>query len=474
MAVGSPGLQRSPSSLGGVAMAFLRSHWRIAIVIVVLLGVPATWVLAHDAGQVDHALVATVQRGDFKVLVTTSGELRARKFVQITAPQGAMQAQIYQMKIASLVPEGTVVKEGDVVATLDRATVAPKLAEVTLAVQKAQAQYQQAMLDSTLTLSKAREDIRSQELGLEQKKIIKEQSIYEAPSVQRQVEIDYQQADRALAQAKVNYKTLTLQSQAKMSEVGADLGRQKNQLDMVQAVMAGFTIKAPAPGMVIYVKDWNGKKRTVGTQINAFDPGVATLPDLSQMESVTYVNEIDVRKVQTGQRVAITLDADPTKKLTGTVAGVANVGEQRPNSDAKVFEVHVNVDQADTTLRPGMTTGNAINTYEAKDATYVPIEAVSSDSGVPIVYKRSGASTVKQQVQTGAMNDDDVIIARGLTAGDQVLLSPPPDRDGLSLVRLPASTRLVAPPNGDTAIPGAPAPATPRRPSRAVPARPRG
>ncbi|HEY5218566.1 MAG TPA: hypothetical protein VIJ16_02100, partial [Gemmatimonadaceae bacterium] len=213
------GLTRPVSPLAGVVMAFLRSRRVFVGAAILLLGVSATWAFARTHRANDAGLVAVAKHGDFKVLVTTSGELRARKFVQITAPQGAMQAQIYQMKIATLVPEGTLVKQGDVVATLDRSAVAPKLADVTLAVQKAQAAYQQAMLDSTLTLAKAREDIRSQELALEQKKIIKEQSIYEAPSIQRQAEIDYEQADRTLAESKVNYKTQTLQAEAKMSEV---------------------------------------------------------------------------------------------------------------------------------------------------------------------------------------------------------------------------------------------------------------
>ncbi len=452
-------------------MRFVRSRWFIAAVVIVLLGVPVTWVFAHNERGADPALVAQVKHGDFRVLVTTSGELRARKFVQITVPQEAMQAQIYQMKIATLVPEGSLVKTGDVVATLDRASVAPKLADVTLAVQKAEADYEQAMLDSTLTLSKAREDIRSQELALEQKKIIKEQSIYEAPSIQRQVEIDYEQGDRALAQAKADYKTQTLQAQAKMSEVGADLARQKNQLAMVQSVMAGFTIRAPAPGMVIYVKEWDGKKRTVGSTVNPFDGAVATLPDLTQMESVTYINEIDVRKVVVGQKVAITLDADPSKALPGTVTSVANVGEQRPNSDAKVFEVHINVDRPDTTLRPGMTTGNAINTYEATGVNFVPIEAVSSDSGIPVVYKQVGSRVVKQQVKLGAMNDDDVIILRGLNEGDGVLLSLPADHADLALERLAGTAGITPSPTGDTALPQQPAPA--RGTTGAAPGKPR-
>src|SRR4051795_7816765 len=140
--------------------------------------------------------------------------------------------------------------------------------------------------------------------------------------------------------------------------------------------MSSFTIKAPPPGMVIYVREWNGKKKGVGSQWSPWDPTVATLPDLTQMESDTYINEVDVRKVAVGQKVEISLDADPTKKLSGTVTQIANVGEQRPNQDSKVFEVKIQVTKADTTLRPGMTTSNAIETAAVPNVLSVPLEAV--------------------------------------------------------------------------------------------------
>jgi RND family efflux transporter MFP subunit len=395
-------------------------------------------------------VVASVKRGQFTVTVTTAGELRAREFVQMTAPPGAQQAGAYQMKISSIVPEGTVVKRGDVVAELDRSALASKLQEVTLALQKAEAQYEQAMLDSTLNLSTARENIRTMDLGLEEKRLAKEQAVYEAPTVKRQAAIDYEKAERALAQAKADYETKTEQARAKMREVGADVARQKGLLKIVQDVIAGFTIRAPAPGMVIYAKEWNGKKRTTGSQVTAWDPAVATLPDLTQMESVTYVNEIDVRKIAVGQPVAITLDADPSKRLAGTVSSVANVGEQRPNADAKVFEVKVRVEQSDSTLRPGMTTGNAIETLKVAEALFVPIEALGSEGGVPFVYRQAGGRVVKQEIATGAMNDDEVTIERGLKAGDRVLLAPPGNRDRLALVRLPAAGARGAPAPADT------------------------
>ncbi len=446
-------------------MPLSRKQWTLLGAGILVLGIPGAWLLARAPDEADPSVVAQVKRGEFKVTVTTSGELRAIKFVQINVPQNAQQANQYQMKISSIVPEGTVVKEGDVVAELDRSGIASRASDVSLALQKAQAVYEQAMLDSTLNLSKAREEMRTMELTLEEKKLAKEQSVYEAPTVRRQAEIDLEKAQRALAQAKLDYKTRTEQAQAKMREVGADRDRQRNLLAVVQDVMANFTIRAPAPGMVTYVKEWNGKKKTTGSQVNAWEPGVATLPDLTQMESITYVNEIDVRKIAVGQATELTLDSDPSKRLKGKVTSVANMGEQRPNQDSKVFEVRILIEQADTTLRPGMTTGNGIETLSIEDVLYVPLEAVSSDGGVPFVYKQSGSRVVKQEVTTGAMNEDEVVVAQGLTEGDRVLLSPPQDKEKLELVRLPGS---AAPPKtgGDTAVGARSIPAVPAPPKK--------
>ena len=406
---------------------------------VLLLAAPGAWLLGSNPVRDDASLVARVKRGLFAVTVTTAGELRAREAVQITLPPNVQQAGVWQMKISSIVPEGTVVKQGDVVAEIDRSSLAPKLQEVTLALQKAEAQYEEAMLDSTLNLSTARENIRTQELGLEEKKLAKEQAVYEAPTVRRQAEIDFEKTQRALEQAKTDYQTKTEQARAKMREVGTEVARQRSLLKVVQDVMAGFTIRAPSPGMVIYAKEgwFSGKKRTVGSQVTAWDPAVATLPDLAHMESLTYVNEIDVRKVAVGQPVRVTLDADPSKHLTGAVTSVANVGEQRPNTDAKVFEVKIRIEQSDSTLRPGMTTGNTIETLKLDSALAVPLEALGSDSGVAFVYKAAGGRVTKQEVATGAVNDDEVVITRGLAAGDRVLLTPPADRAKLKLVRVP-------------------------------------
>jgi hypothetical protein len=434
-------------------MRFLRSHPRLVIALAIaILVIPGAWLVAGKPADTGPSVVAAVRRGPFAVLVTTSGELKARESVQITVPANSQQAGAYQMKISSIVPEGTVVRAGDVVAELDRAQVAGRMTEVSLALQKAEAQFEQAMLDSTLNLSTARENIRTMELALEERRLAKEQAVYEAPTVKRQAEIDYEKAERGLAQARADYKTKTEQAQAKMREVGADVQRQRNLLGVIQDVMAGFSIRAPGPGMVIYVKEWNGRKRTTGSQVSSWDNAVATLPDLTSMESVTYVNEIDIRKIAVGQPVAISLDSDPSRKLTGTVTAVANVGEQRPNQDAKVFEVKVQVAGTDTTLRPGMTTANAIETFKADSVLFIPLEAVNGADGVAFVYKENGNGVVKQQIVTGAMNDDEVIVLQGLSEHDRVLLSAPPDADRLALIRIPGLQTDSVTAGGDTAL----------------------
>jgi multidrug efflux pump subunit AcrA (membrane-fusion protein) len=418
-------------------MRKIRKRWLLPILAVLVVGGPLAWYAGLSDPENEAAVWASVKRGNVSVVVTTTGELRARKFVQISGPANAQSANVYQTKIASIVPEGQVVKEGDVIAELDRGPAAAKLSDVTLNLQKAEAQYTSAQLDSALNLAQSREEIRTAEYLLEEKKLARDQAQYEAPTIRRQAEIDYEKAVRGLDRAKASYQTKLKQAVAKMSEVGAERDRHANSLRIIQDVMNGFTVRAPAPGMVIYVREWNGKKKGVGSQWSPWEPGVATLPDLTQMESNTYVNEVDVRKIALGQRVQISLDADPSKRLEGKVTSVANVGEQRPNQDSKVFEVKIEIARSDTTLRPGMTTSNAIETAVVANVLSVPIEAVSGDSGVAYVFKKAGRRVVKQQVQTGAMSDNDVVVVRGLSADDKVLLTVPADAATLELARLP-------------------------------------
>jgi hypothetical protein len=194
------------------------------------------------------------------------------------------------------------------------------------------------------------------------------------------------------------------------------------------------------------------------------------------------VNEVDVRKLSVGQKVQISLDADATKKLEGKVTHVANVGEQKPNQDSKVFEVKIEVLKADTTLRPGMTTANAIETSSIPNVLSIPLEALVNEGGYAYVYKKDGSHVVKQMIETGAMNDNEIIVRRGLNKDDRVLLSVPTDKTGIKTITIPGLKPITAPTAGsDTAksvtLPATtkPAPPKPSTPKPSTPsAKPKG
>ena len=408
----------------------------IGFIVIVVYAYSAT-----SSSESSASIAVAVKRGPFVVSVTTTGELQAKNSIDIRGPEGARAAGIWQMKISNLVPEGTAVKKGSFVAELDRSEIMQKLKDSELSVQKFQSQYDQAVLDSTLALAQARDEMVNLRFAMEEKRIAKEQSAYEAPAMQRQAEIDFERGKRNLEQAQKNYVTKRKQSVAKIVTVQVDLTKEKSKKDILAQTLGEFTIKAPADGMVIYAREWNGRKKVVGATINPWESAVATLPDLSIMESTTYVNEVDIQKIAVGQKVEIKLDADPSKKLSGFVRQVANIGEQRPNADSKVFEVKILVNESDTTLRPSMTTSNTIIVATLDSVLSVPLEAVHAQENRSYVFKTNGSGVVKQEVELGMMNDNAVIIKSGLTEDDQVFLSTPPDTK-----EMPLDTLAVPPP----------------------------
>jgi multidrug efflux pump subunit AcrA (membrane-fusion protein) len=388
----------------------------------------AIWWFAFKAAAEDqYGILVAPKRGLFTITVTTTGELVAKNSKDIRGPEGGRQLGIWQMKISNLVAEGTQVKAGDLVAELDQTEIATKMRDAELNIEKAEAEYTTAKLDTALTLSGAREDIVNLEFAEEQSKLLKEQSVYEAPAVKKQVDLDFEKTDRQLKQARINYKTKVSQAVAKMQTVQANLTQEQHKLEMMTNVIKDFRIIAPAPGIVVYFREWGGKKRVVGSTISPWDPIVATLPDLDTMESITYVNEVDIQKIQKGLVVATGLDSDPSKKFTGEVTSVANIGEQRPNSDSKVFEVRILIKEKDTTLRPSMTTANTIVVSTIPNKLFVPLECLHTEGSQTFVYKKDGGSIIKQQVEVGVTNENEATIERGLTEKDHIFLSAPPE-----------------------------------------------
>lgn len=385
-----------------------------------------------------------VKRGPFEISVANSGDLEAEKSVDIKGPEilssnqgrqgggGGHDFHASNFKIQDIVPEGTIVKEGDYIAQLDRTDYDNNLKTAIENLTTLQSNLDMAILDTALTLTDLRNAIRNQVITVEEAEITLAQSKFEPPATIRQAEINLNKQERALEQKQKNYSLRKAQALSDIKQkkrlfaVGTEL------VKSLQDFLAKFTITAPSPGMVIYKEEFNGSKRKTGSTVNPFDRTIATLPDLSSMISQTYVNEIDVNKIKNGQKVTMTIDAMPGKSWTGTVYNVANIGEQLENSDAKMFEVLIRIDGVSMELRPGMTTYNKIIINSYDDVIYVPTECVyTGTDGITFVYKKN---KTRQVVVLGEMNDKNIIVKQGLEPGTSIYLIAPDDPAKFKLV----------------------------------------
>src|SRR5512133_1355761 len=344
---------------------------RILVISVIVAAVIALIVfnrMTSKKGNVDS--YAEVKQGMFEITVTNSGELIAEKSIDIKGPEigmgsgqggnrGGNQGRGFDMhamdlKIQDIVPEGTIVKEGDYIAQLDRSSYANTLKDELENLKTYQNNVDMKLLDTAMTLTTQRDDIKNQRYIVEEAEITLQQSKYEPPATIRQAEIALDKAKRTLDQKIKSYSLYVAKSRADISHEKQHLTRGTRLVADLEDFLSKFTVTAPAPGMVIYKKDRNGSKRKAGSTVNPFDRVIATLPDLTTMISKVYVNEIDVAKIKQGQKVNINVDAFPQKSYNGTVLTIANIGEQLPNSDSKMFEVQIKLDGSDPALRPTM------------------------------------------------------------------------------------------------------------------------
>jgi hypothetical protein len=374
-------------------------------------------------------LFVTAQKGQFDIVVTTTGELQAENSTDIYGPEFSQSRNIRSMdiKITDLVPEGTEVKAGDYVATLDRTTFDNSLKDELERLTTYETNLEVRILDTAVTLSNLRDQIKNLRFSVEEAAITVQQSKYEPPTTQRQAEISLDKANRSLEQSLRGYSLRVEQARSDMRTMKTNLSEQRQRVADLQTVLSKFIIKAPADGMVIYKRDRTGAKRKVGSSISPWDNVVATLPDMSSMISKTYVNEIDVSKVKAAQQVDIIVDAFPEKKYSGSVISVANIGEQLPNADAKVFEVLIKVEGSDLILRPSMTTGNKVITKSIPDVTYVPLESVQAGTdSIPFIYMKNGT---RQIVVLGESNENNIVIEQGIEPGAVIYLNTPEETE---------------------------------------------
>lgn len=410
---------------------------RIAIIsVIALIAIYFIYSYFSPSSEGDVYLTTKVKKGEFKSEVITSGEAQSTSSKKIKGPDNLRRFRLNNVKIQDLVPEGTIVKKGDYVGRLDPSGVNEQILDAELNLENALSKYTQQQLDTTLSLKQERNAIKDLRFSMEETQLELKQSIYEPPATIKKLEIKLEKSERDLREKLENYKIKKRQANAKMVQVGTQVSKIRKKLNNLIKLLNSFTIYSDGNGMITYDKDWSGTKKKVGSTISPWNPTIASLPDLTKMESKTYANEVDIRKIQKDLPVKVGFDAFPDIEMEGIVTSVANVGEKKRGSDIKVFQVLIKLNGANDNIRPGMTTSNKILTFEKKNVLSVPLESIFSKDSITYVYKKSGFSITKKQVSIGDSNNDTVIITEGLSEGDVVYLNKPDGYEKQQIAKL--------------------------------------
>ena len=187
-----------------------------------------------------------------------------------------------------------------------------------------------------------------------------------------------------------NEKLLTEQSRV---SADANLLRRQSSLKNQEERLEWTVIKAPMSGTVTQLDIEQGEIVTSGRSAFSQSPPIMTIADLSKMVVKTFINEVDMERLQEGQTANITIDAFQTHRFTGNVYEISPSGQQQDNIIS--FEVMIEVNDSSGNIRPGMSADVDIITYEEKNVLLIPIDAVISKNAATAVAQVGNTSPFK-------------------------------------------------------------------------------
>jgi multidrug efflux pump subunit AcrA (membrane-fusion protein) len=404
-----------------------RKHQIILLSIIVLLviGLFALPRATHPQKK------ARVEQQPFNIEVAADGEVQALKYESINVPDllNRRELKIWYLKITNLVAEGTHVKKGDFIATLDPADVEDRMKQAYEEIDKLENSLETAVIDSAINLAEKRDLIVNAYDELEESKIKLEQSRYESKAMQRQAQIQLHKAQLELNAEKRDYEKEKQKQKTKTDRIQKKLNEETKIKDLLEELKKQLNITSPSEGMVVYGKNWRGNKIKVNDEVGPWMPIIATIPDLNSLISEAVVKEIDIAKIKIGQLVNITIDAFPDDIFKGEIIKVANIGQPIKNAGMNGFKVTITLDKKGKKVLPSMTTNNQIEIVSYPDALVVPREAVFGKDSDKYVFKISGRKIEKTIIETGGENETHIRVLKGLKTGDEVLLSRPEEEE---------------------------------------------
>ena len=375
--------------------------------------------------------------------------------------------------ILTVLPEGTRVKRGDVLATLDGSTYEEMLRQQAITVEQAKAshlqvqlnheiallavrEYREGTVEETLkgmegTITLARSDLSRAQDHLTWTKRMSEKGYSSAAQIvsekhtvaQLELALERQLTAMELFKRFTLPKTeKNLLGQVKSAETslgneGLRLQRQLERFKLLEQQVTRCTIRAPHDGVLFYFKDANPRGQSAsideGIEVRQRQP-LFYLPDLSEMEAQVAVNESVVDRVVPGQRVSITFEALPKLVLSGRVVSISQIptrvtvrGDDRTPMDTGIrfFTTIVKLDSVTDQLKPGMSTMVDFVLSRRENVLAIPHEAVRSDRGKKVCYVAHEDRLERRVVKIGQDTAEMVEVLDGLREGEMVALNPP-------------------------------------------------
>ncbi|HUO14974.1 MAG TPA: efflux RND transporter periplasmic adaptor subunit [Verrucomicrobiae bacterium] len=353
---------------------------KIAISVCVLLVLLiAVAIAVHQSTKgIVTVQTARVQREDLATVVSASGEIKPKTYVNVGANAFGKITHLY-------VKEGDRVKRGQLVAQLENVQSSADVNAGEASLQAAQTDAVAAdagMKTSQADLQRAQADFDRNKLDWERaQSLFKDGLISKSDFDSRQDA--WKTADAGLVQAQARV------AQAKAQKESADkhVTQAQANLTRVTDVLHKASYNAPFDGVVTNLPVREGETVVMGIQ-NAPGSTLMTIADMSVITAEVKVDETDIVNVRLGQPSEVTIDAIPGKVFHGTVSeigdnaivrssGVSTSQQATASEEAKDFKVVVNLTDAPYDLRPGLSTTAKITTATRSNALALPIQALT-------------------------------------------------------------------------------------------------
>ena len=336
-----------------------------------------------STGSVDSVSAATgddgwIRRGEFVHELLLTGELQAVRSVAIKSPQ----TRIFQMRLQFMAKEGSFVKAGDDLLDFDNSALAEQVRDLETRILDAKMQIVARKAELASALKDLEIEIAEKEYELGRARLdagVDPEVLSDEEHSERQ--LTYTKAQREMQETLTRIELTRERGQAEVDVLMIDRDKLEADLYGAQDGLQLLSIKAPSDGLVIYEKRQGTTLRYQEGDSCWPGQGIIRLPDLSDMEAVMLVNEVDAPQLEVGMSVAISLDAFPGRELTGVVRHIPSMAVKR-DEDSKVAIFRVITTLSETwvgEMKPGMSARGLVVLERREDAPLILRALVQTD-----------------------------------------------------------------------------------------------